>query len=81
MQVKVNRQKFQSISNLTLSADLHGIPAPEESVPNGKKQFACSQKPLCLVFLDITIPYWPANIRKYFENYKWKAKTTSNTQQ
>ena len=29
-QVKINRQKFQSVSNLTISADLHGIPAPKE---------------------------------------------------
>jgi len=34
---------FQRISNLTISADLHGLLAPKESL-NGKNQFPCSQK-------------------------------------
>ena len=36
-------KKFQSISNLTISADLHGILAPKEFL-NLKNQFPCSQK-------------------------------------
>ena len=48
----VNRQKcrliitinkFPDISNLTISADLHGPLAPEEFL-NWKSQFSCSQK-------------------------------------
>ena len=45
----VNRQKcrlilhIQGISNLTFSADLHRILAPEETL-NWKNQFLCSQK-------------------------------------
>ena len=39
----VNRQKFQVISNLTISPDLNGHLAPEESL-NWKEQFPCSQK-------------------------------------
>ena len=35
---------FQGISNSTISADLHGILAPEES-PNWTTQFPCSQFP------------------------------------
>ena len=34
---------FQGISNLTISGDLQGLLAAEES-PNWKNQFACSQK-------------------------------------
>ena len=36
-------KKFQGILNLTISADPHGILAPEESL-NCKNQFPCSQK-------------------------------------
>ena len=43
----INRQitvkKFQGIPNLTISADLYGHLAPEESL-NWKNQFPCSQK-------------------------------------
>ena len=51
--LKLTVRKFQDISNLTISADLHGIVAPKESV-KWKNQFPCSQKTL---FLDITRPY------------------------
>ena len=37
-------KKFQGISNLTITDDLQGLLAAEES-PNRKNQFACSQKP------------------------------------
>ena len=36
-------KKFQGISNLTISADLHGILAPKEFL-NWKNQRPCSQK-------------------------------------
>lgn len=43
----INRQitvkKFQGIPNLTISADIHGHLAPEESL-NWKHQSPCSQK-------------------------------------
>ena len=43
----INRQitvkKFQGIPNLTISADIHGHLAPEESL-NWKNQSPCSQK-------------------------------------
>ena len=32
MQIDINRQKFPNISNLTNSADLHRLLAPEESL-------------------------------------------------
>ena len=32
MLININLKKFQSISNLTISADPHGILAPEESL-------------------------------------------------
>ena len=41
--LRLNVKKLQSISNLTTSADKHGIPAPEEFL-NWKNQFSCSQK-------------------------------------
>ena len=34
-------KKFQNIFNLTISADLHGMPAPRE-FGNCKNQFPCS---------------------------------------
>ena len=65
-QVKINCQKLQSISNLTISADLHWILAAREFL-NSESQFPCSQSKT--VFLDIiiynTLP--PACIWKYFE--------------
>ena len=45
MQNKINRQKFQVISNLTISPDLNGILAAEESL-SWKDQFPCSQRNL-----------------------------------
>ena len=59
--IQVNRQKcslrltvkkFRGVSNLTISADLDGAPAPKEFL-NWKKTFSC-QKTL---FLDNTVPY------------------------
>ena len=56
-----NRQKcslrltvkmFQGVSNLTVSADLHGSPAPKEFL-NWKDQFSCPKT----LFLDNTVPY------------------------
>ena len=38
-------KKFQVISNLTISADLHGLLTPEESL-NWKNQFPCFQNTL-----------------------------------
>ena len=48
-------KKLPGISNLTFSADLHGILASEESF-NWKNQFPCSQT-LSLRALDITRRY------------------------
>ena len=56
-------RKFQGILNLTISADIHRLLVPEESL-NWKKQFPCSQKPLCL---DIRRPYNLLLYMKYFE--------------
>ena len=56
-------RKFQGILNLTISADIHRLLVPEESL-NWKKQFPCSQKPLCL---DIRRPYNLLQYMKYFE--------------
>ena len=43
--LKFSVEKFHGISNLTISADLHGRLAPEESL-NYHNQFPCSQKNL-----------------------------------
>ena len=43
MHININAQKFQGISNLNISADLHGRLAPEEPF-SWKNQFPCSQK-------------------------------------
>ena len=51
MQVKINRQKVSSVSNLTISAYLHGLPAPKEFI-NWKNQFSCPKT----LFLDNTVP-------------------------
>ena len=74
----INRQitvkKFQGIPNLTISADIHGHLAPEES----EKPVPMFSKTLSL---DITRPYnllISENISKF---HKWKAKTASKTQQ
>ena len=59
--------KFQSVSNLNISADLHGIPAPKEFL-NWENQF--SRMPNNLLISE--------NILKFCE---WKAKTTFKTHQ
>ena len=43
MQIKINCQMFQGISDLSISTDFHGILAPEESL-NWRNHFSCSQK-------------------------------------
>ena len=67
----VNRQQcrlrltvktFQGVSNLTISADLDGIPAPKEFL-NWENQFSWSK----ILFLDSTIPYNLLISEKYFE--------------
>ena len=43
MKININRPKISGISNLTISDDLHGILAPEES-RNWKNEFTYSWK-------------------------------------
>ena len=43
MQIKINCQMFQGISDLSSSTDFHGILAPEESL-KWRNHFSCSQK-------------------------------------
>ena len=70
MQVKINRQKVSSVSNLTILAYLHGLPAPEEFL-NWKNQFLCPKT----LFLDNTVPSLePAYIWKHFEILKVKSQ-------
>ena len=77
----VNRQKcslrltvknFLGVSNLTISADLDGIPAPKEFL-NWKNQFSCQET----LFLDNTVPYDLLISENILKFGKWKAKTTS----
>ena len=59
--------KFQSVSNLNISANLHGIPAPKEFL-NWENQFSRTLNNLLI----------SENILKFCE---WKAKTTFKTHQ
>ena len=52
MQLRLTVKMFQGFSNLTVSADLHGSPAPKEFL-NWKDQFLCPKT----LFLDNTVPY------------------------
>ena len=58
-------QKFHGISNLTLLADLHGIPACKESL-----NWKTSSHALKTLFLDVTRPYYllmSENTPKFFK--------------
>ena len=60
--LRLTVKKFQDISNLTISADLNGIPAPKEFL-NWENHFSCSKS----LFLDSTIPYNLLISEKYLE--------------
>ena len=49
--LRLTVKKFQTVSNLTISAYLHGIPAPKEFL-NWKNQFSCPKT----LFLDNAVP-------------------------
>ena len=70
--LRLTVKKFLGVSNLTISADLDGIPAPKEFL-NWKNQFSC-QKTL---FLDNTVPYNLLISENILKFGNWKAKTTS----
>ena len=55
-------KKFQGVSNLTISANLDGIPAPKEFL-NSKNQFSCQKNILSRQYNTLQ----PACIWKYFE--------------
>ena len=74
MQFKINRQK--GVSNLTISADLDGFPAPKEFL-NWKNLFSCPKT----LFLDHTVPYKLLISKNILKFCKWKAKKTSKTHQ
>ena len=65
MKVEINRQNFQSVSNLTISADLHGILAAREFLYCKSQFHACSQKQYFYTLQFNTLQ--PAYIWKYFE--------------
>ena len=69
-------KKYQGVSNLTISANLDGIPAPREFL-NSKNQFSCQKT----FFLDNTVPYNLLVSENILKFYKLKAKTTSKTHQ
>ena len=71
--LRLTLKKFLGISNLSISAELDGIPAPKDFL-NWKNQFSCQKKTF---FLDNTVPYNLLISENILKFGKWKAKTTS----
>ena len=61
--MKISKRPSEELLFLTISADLHGILAPEE-YPNWKNQFPYSQKHSLLALQDLTTYLY---LKIYFE--------------
>ena len=61
--LRLTVKKFLGVSNLTISADLDGIPAPNKEFLNWKNQFSCQKNTLSRQYSTLQ----PAYIWKYFE--------------